>query len=362
MVRKPPPEDELSSLGVAILDAVPISLYVVDRQLKVLAWNRQREQGARGQPRRQVLGRDLRRVLPKRGLRATLPMVEKVFATGRPHEEIVDTETARLFHVRRLPVRTGGRVSHVLSWFEDITDQKALEMRVIASDRLAFLGQLVAGVAHEISNPLAGIAGCAEALYSIAQRAPGRTARRDAAEFRELIRAEVARCERIVRSLLDTARPASSRTADVGAVVGTSLRLLEHHPDFARVRVASRVAPGLPPARMEPDCLKQIVSCLAINAAQAMSGGGRLQVKAVAQKGQVIVDVQDTGPGVPAALRKEIFKPYFTTSPGRGNGLGLPIARSLARAAGGELAYRARARGGWFRLVLPADGKEGARP
>ena len=356
MPRKLPPSD-LSPLGMAILDAAPISLYVVDRRLRLVAWNRLREQGRRGRPRREVLGRNLRRVLPPRGLRATLPVLEQVFATGRAQEEVVDTDTARLFHVRRLPVRTGGKVTHVLCWFEDITEQSALEMRVIANDRLAFLGQLVAGVAHEIANPLAGIAGCAEALYSIAVRSAKDAAREEAVEFRELIRAEVARCERIVRSLLDTARPAAGTTSDVAALVGSSLRLLEHHPDFTRVRMAARIPKTLPAAFIEPDCLKQIVTSLAINSAQAMAGKGSFTVRASSQRGHVVLDLLDSGPGVPAALRKEIFKPYFTTAPGRGNGLGLSIARSLARAAGGDLGYRARPRGGWFRLVLKAEAR-----
>jgi signal transduction histidine kinase len=246
-------------------------------------------------------------------------------------------------------------VTHVLCWFEDITEQRALEMRVIATDRLAFLGQLVAGVAHEIANPLAGIAGCAEALYSIAAAAAGTGAHREAAEFRDLIREEVGRCERIVRSLLDTARPAATRHSDVASVVRTALRLLEHHPAFVRVRVAAHLPPKLPPTRMDADSLKQIVSTLAINAAQAMPSGGTLTVRAAIQRGSVLLDVQDTGPGVPAALRKDIFKPYFTTAPGRGSGLGLAIARSLARSAGGDLVYRPRRRGACFRLVLRAD-------
>jgi signal transduction histidine kinase len=354
VTRKAASADELSRLGVAILDAVPINLYVVDRQLRIRAWNAQRERGVRGRPRGQVLGCDLRQVLPPRGLRASLPLLACVFATGRAHEEILDSESERLYHVRRLPVRTGGRVSHVLCWFEDITEQKALEMRVIANDRLAFLGQLVAGVAHEISNPLAGIAGCAEALYSIAAAAGG-AARGEAAEFRELIREEVGRCERIVRSLLDTARPAAGRRAQLGKVVDDALRLLEHHPAFARVRVAARLPPALPAVAMDPDSLKQIVSTLAINAAQAMDSGGLLTVRASTQRGSVLLDVTDTGPGVPPALRKDIFKPYFTTSPGRGSGLGLPIARSLARSAGGDLRYHAPRRGAGFRLVLRAE-------
>jgi two-component system NtrC family sensor kinase len=282
-------------------------------------------------------------------------MIQTVLRNGEPLEETTETrDGSRMFHVRRLPVRRGRRVSHVLSWFDEITERRALEMRLIASDRLAFLGQLVAGVAHEVSNPLAGIAGCAEALASLACKVRDRKALREALEFRDLIRGEVARCERIVRSLLDTARPSSGSTAELSATVKTTLRLLERHPAFARVKVVSRI-PARLAARIDPDSLMQVVMALSINAAKAMPGGGTLTLKASASDGRVLLDVTDSGPGVPPALRSRIFQPFFTTDTVSGNGLGLAIARSLVRSRGGDLVYRPRARaGGCFRVVLAA--------
>src|SRR4030095_4179032 len=100
--------------------------YVVDRGMRVVAWNSQRERGPKGRPRREVLGRHLRDVLSPHGFRATLPFLEQVCVTGDAHEEILESLGARLYHVRRLPVRNGRGVTHVLSLFEDITDQKAL--------------------------------------------------------------------------------------------------------------------------------------------------------------------------------------------------------------------------------------------
>jgi signal transduction histidine kinase len=141
----------------------------------------------------------------------------------------------------------------------------------------------------------------------------------------------------------------------VAAVVGRSLGLLDHHPAFARIRVTSRIPAGLPPVHIDPDSLKQIVLALAINAARAMAGGGTLSLRASARPAQIVLEMSDTGTGVPAALRGQIFKPYFTTDPTSGNGLGLPIARSLARAAGGDLVYRpGRRRGACFQLMLSA--------
>jgi len=255
--------------------------------------------------------------------------------------------------MRRLPVRQGREVTHVLSWFEDITERRALEMRLIASDRLAFLGQAVAGVAHELANPLAGLAGCAEVLASLAAKAPDAPSRKEAREFRDLIREEVARCERIVRSLVSTARSDQSTTAALDATVSSALSLLGHHPGFTRIRVRRRFPPDLPPAQVDPDSIKQVVVALAVNAARAMEGHGSLTFRGGREDGAVILDVIDTGPGVPRELRSQIFEPFF--SGGQGAGLGLAIARSLVRGRGGDLTYRPRRRpGARFRVTLRA--------
>jgi two-component system NtrC family sensor kinase len=341
----------LSGLGAAILDALPVGIYVVDRQLRVVAWNAQREQGPIGQPRRKVLGKPLRSVLTEGGYRATEPVMQRVLESGEPHEQMTETPGSRLFQVSRLPVRSEGQVSHVLSRFDDVTERRALEMRVIATDRLAFLGQLVAGVAHEISNPLAGIAGCAEALHALAGAKPTPETRREAKRFLGLIKGEVARCERLLRTLLESARPGGGSSCDVAEVTASVLRLLERHPAFARVKVASRIPHKLI-AGIDADSLKQVVIALASNAARAMQGVGRLTLQGGKSHGRIVLDAIDTGPGVKPDVRRRIFEPYFTTDPSSGSGLGLAIARSLVRGRGGDLLLRPSHKGAAFRVVL----------
>ena len=344
-VSKPRPE----GLG-PVLDALPIGLYVVDRDLVVRAWNRGREQGPIGRPRGRAVGRPLKSVLGSAGYRATEPVLREVLRTGRPHEEVTETKGG-LFHVRRLPVSRGREVTHVVSWFDDITARREMEMRLIASDRLSFLGQLVSGVAHEISNPLAGIAGCAEALASLAAKGERRSAR-EARQFRDLIRTEVARCEKIVRFLLDSSRSAPGDGADLEATVSLALRLLERHPALARLRVRTSIPKGLPPARFDTDSLKQVVMALAMNASSSMPAGGTLAVRASRRGRTLLLDVADTGPTVPVPRRAHLFEPYATADAQRGAGLGLAIARSLLRSRGGDLLYRPRKGGNSFRVVL----------
>jgi len=361
--RKPDLDTEaLHGLGAAILDALPIGLYVVDRNLDIVAWNRGRELGPIGKPRARTLGQPLAKVLSPRGFENVAPVLARIFETGVAHEETAEARGG-LYHVRRLPVRHGRQVTHVVCSFEDVTERRALEMRLIATDRLAFLGQLVAGVAHEVSNPLAGIAGCAEALASLAQKSTKGKAAREARQFRDLIFTEVARCERIVRFLLDSARPSpeAKSTADILATVGTALRLLERHPAFAKIKVVSRVPRDLPRVRTDTESLKQVVMALAMNASKAMSTGGTLTLKASREGATVVLDVSDTGAGIPAEIRARIFEPYFSTNVGHGAGLGLPVARTLLRSQGGDLVYRGPRSGGGssFRVVMKAAGRRG---
>ncbi len=344
----------------SVLDALPVSLYVVDRELRIVAWNSARERGPLGRPRADVLGRPLREVLTPAGFRATAPLLKRVFAGGEPIEETTEPQgQTRQFRIRRFPIRVGRRITHVLSWFEDITEQRALELRLIATDRLAFLGQLVAGVAHEVANPLASIAGCTEALASLAAESRNPRARAESREFHDLIKQEVARCERILRSLLRSARPHPDSRAELKETVDETLRLLERHPAFMRVKVVCRWARDLPPARIDTDSLRQVVIVLAINAARAMAGGGVLTIKGGHTRKRLVLEVLDTGPGVPPAIRNRIFEPFFTTDESRGTGLGLAIARNLVRGRGGDLVHRPRPKGGAaFRVILPAQGAQ----
>jgi PAS domain S-box-containing protein len=347
-------DDIVRGLAGAVLDALPVSLYVVDRHLRVVAWNRAREEGPFGRPRSEVLGRPLNAVLPESGFRATAPLIRQVFLSGQIQEDTKETRQGRrLVRGRRIPVRQGGQVTHVLSWFEDVTEQRALEMRLIASDRLAFLGQLVAGVAHEVANPLASIAGCAEALASLAVGAQSGKARKEAQDFRDLIREEIARCERIVRTLLGSARSHPDSTADVAHTVDTVMWLLARHPAFTRVKVTRVIPRGLPAAQIDADSLKQVVLALSMNAARAMRGGGTLTIRAARSgRSHVRLEILDTGVGVPPAIRDRIFEPFFTTDASQGTGLGLAIARSLVHGRGGDLTYSPRPRGSAFRVLL----------
>ncbi|RKH16833.1 two-component sensor histidine kinase [Corallococcus praedator] len=223
------------------------------------------------------------------------------------------------------------------------------QTELVASERLATVGKLAAGVAHEVGNPLAGILG----YLSLARmKAEGPEVK----DFLERIDHEVLRIDRIVRGLLDLGRPGSAQPVpvDVGQVVETCVRLVRAGPELDRVDVTLAVTPGLL-ARADPGPLSQILINLMLNAAQAMGGQGQVRISTRREDALLFVEVEDSGPGLSPEVRAHLFEPFFTTKGRQGTGLGLAVSLNLAQGMGGRLEARDGAGGGaCFRLSLPA--------
>ena len=222
---------------------------------------------------------------------------------------------------------------------------------LVAAERLATVGRLAAGVAHEVGNPLSGILG----YLSLLRGQPGASA--EAREYVDRIETEVHRINGIVRGLLDLGRPPrpTLTPVEVAPLVETSVRLVAAGPDFRGVQVKLDVAPGLA-VLADAGPLSQVLINLLLNAAQAVAGDGTVRLFARAeQEGPVRIDIVDSGPGIPNEVRPRLFEPFFTTKPGgKGTGLGLAVSQSLVRAMGGTLeAGNAPGGGGCFSVRLP---------
>ncbi|MBJ6759359.1 two-component sensor histidine kinase [Myxococcaceae bacterium JPH2] len=223
------------------------------------------------------------------------------------------------------------------------------QTELVAAERLATVGRLAAGVAHEVGNPLSGILG----YLSLAR------ARAQTPELRDYlghIDQEVLRIDRIIRGLLDLGRPAASVSTpvDVGQVVETCTRLVRAGPELSGVEVAFDLAPGVL-ARADSGPLSQIVINLLLNAAQAMGGQGRVRVTSRREGDAVRVDVEDSGPGIPSEVMPRLFEPFFTTKGRQGTGLGLAVSLRLVQGMGGRLtAENAPGGGARFSVFLPA--------
>lgn len=226
-------------------------------------------------------------------------------------------------------------------------------------DRLAGLGGLLAEVAHEVRNPLTALRSFVALLPERAQDPEFRD------HFAEIADAELARIERLLDCLLEHASAGDAGAAaptpdavgacEVGEAIASVTRLLAQRAAAAGIRLEAEVAPGLPRAALAGDALRQVLLNLAFNALDATPAGGDVRIGARELGRTVEVCVEDRGAGVPRAVRRHIFEPFYSTRVDRPGGLGLAISRRLVGSAGGTIAIGDRPGGGSrFRVRLPA--------
>jgi two-component system, NtrC family, sensor histidine kinase HydH len=217
----------------------------------------------------------------------------------------------------------------------DHAQQRRLEQNVETlrrADRLAAIGQLSAGLAHEIRNPLASIEGAAEIL------ANDDTDEATRAEFAGLIKKECARLSRLLTRLLDYARPRKPdyRATPVPPLIESVARLIHHSAQQARVQVVLELSNQMPDLWCDPEQIRQVLLNLALNGVQAMSQGGTLRISALATGRAIEIRVKDEGAGIPPENLTRLFDPFFTTRT-NGTGLGLPIVQQIVNQHGGTV-------------------------
>jgi signal transduction histidine kinase len=261
----------------------------------------------------------------------------------------------RIWEVSAFPVIVmPGRVLQVIHQLKDISEKKWLESQMIQAEKLASLGQLAAGVAHEVNNPLASVSIFAELL--------GRKEKidKEAQNYLLAIGENVDRMAKIVRNLLDFSRPASRNLCALSlvGVIKNSLGILERHSLFQNIEVRCEFAESLPLVRGNHLELEQVLLNLFLNAAQSMVSGGHLWIKARRCDDQFIkVSVQDSGSGIVPELISRIFDPFFTTKlPGKGTGLGLSVVRRIIENHQGKIWVESElGKGSTFTFLLPID-------
>jgi two-component system, NtrC family, sensor kinase len=344
-----------------IVDSLPLGLYVVDRDYRIQSWNRKRETGTQGLRRDDVVGRPVFDVLTRQPAAQLRAEFDRVFQTGeiqQAEQEVALAGDIRYFRLSKIPMRLDGdEITHVITIGEDVTEWHRVQGQIMQSEKLAAIGQLAAGVMHEINNPLATISACVAAIEG---RIPPGTDAGQAGEYLQTIDREVERCSRIVDGLLDFSRPKATakRPVSLNALVDETLFLLQHHQRFKHLAVERTLAPALPETRGSAEQLIQVLMALMLNALDAMEQGGRLTVRtgmSPGRAGEVVVEVQDTGVGIPVPDHGKIFEPFYTTKPpGRGTGLGLSICYGIVSDHGGRIEVdSAPGRGATFRVFLP---------
>jgi signal transduction histidine kinase len=236
------------------------------------------------------------------------------------------------------------------------------QTQLVRSERLASVGRLSAGLAHEIGNPIAAMMGMADLLLD------GDLAPHEQRDFVVRMRSEMERVHRTLERLLQFARPtralgeARAAQGDVEAAIHDTAALVVHQASMRDVELGIDVFPGLPRVTLGGEQLTQVLLNLLLNAADAVQGRSGARISVVAQRADaaVRVHVEDNGPGVPAAVAEHIFEPFFTTKEvGKGTGLGLSVCQGLVSAAGGSLSLDASYSGGArFVVNLPVAADE----
>src|SRR6266516_4198972 len=248
---------------------------------------------------------------------------------------------------------------------EDVTEQQALETQLVQSEKLAAVGQLVSGVAHELNNPLTSIAGLSEFLLE--QKELGKKDR----GHLQVIQEQAERAGRIVRNLLTFARKGSAERVpvDLNDVIRRTLSLTAYDLKLKDISVERELSGALPEVFGDRHGLQQVVLNLVTNAAQAVAENPRERPREITVStwfdGQVHLRVADTGPGIPDEVVQSVFTPFVTTKePGKGTGLGLSITYSIVESHGGQIVLEPRGpRGGAaFRVDLPPAPADAARP
>jgi two-component system NtrC family sensor kinase len=263
-----------------------------------------------------------------------------------------------------LPVRgRDGAIVAVMAAGHDLTALRALQSQVLHAEKLATVGQIAAGVAHEINNPLTSVQMCVEAVLRKASlasegRVPNLYEPTDIDRLKK-IREGAERIRKFSRDLTTYARPSGREVEDVNLneVVEHALSFCEHVLFEAKASLSRELAPDLPRVRVVRDHIMQVVTNLVSNAAQALSEeGGAIAVRTFSDSaGHVGLTVSDNGEGIRDEDRGQVFEPFFTTKPaGRGTGLGLPVVRNIVLAHGGDITFDSKPGGGTtFVVSLP---------
>jgi two-component system sensor histidine kinase HydH len=260
--------------------------------------------------------------------------------------------------VSRLPSEDGSRTGSLVL-FRDQSEIRALRREIARNQRLASVGRLAAGVAHEVRNPLSSIKGFATYFKERYREAP------EDLQIAELMIGEVERVDRVIGQLLDFARPVRIRpqTVSVPALLGDSVKLFEARAAEQDIRIRLAVDEGLCQAELDEDRIRQVLLNLYLNAADAMGRGGVITVTAgpVEGRGGIQIRVADTGAGIAEADQAHVFDPYFTTK-SSGTGLGLAIVHNIIEAHGGEIRIESQAgRGTTVVLFFPERAEEGGK-
>ena len=347
--------ERLRQFSDSVVESLTDGVVVADLEDRVLRWNRRMELLA-GIARGRAIGRHLGGLFP-RAFVETLEQSRREEPAGTslyrvpfgPHP--ADPRRSQLVNVAVAPFQTSdGTQAGWIIVVVDITDRATLEEQLQLSEKMAAIGLLAAGVAHEVNTPLTGISSFTQMLLERSEPDDPRTG------LLEKIERQTFRAAKIVNSLLNLARPSGADTApvDLNVVINDVLTLLEHQFRTGHVQLRKNLSPKPVFVTGIEYKLQQVFLNLFLNARDAMPKGGWLSVETRRSEADATVEIADTGVGIPPEHLARIYDPFFTTKEGGGTGLGLSVTYGIVQEHGGTLSCESEpGKGTAFRLVLP---------
>jgi len=275
--------------------------------------------------------------------------------TNKAGDEIPVTLSASLITVNGEEIGSVGAFTDMREILKMKKDLEEAHFQLVQSEKIASVGRMAAGVAHEINNPLAGIL-----MYSEMLKEYLNSISQDTEDVEEIINQTI-RCKRIVSQLLEFSRQSVGEISffNLEELIHTCLELMVNQAAFQDIEVCSEIEPDLPLARGDPGQLQQVFTNLFINAADAMEGKGRLSIEACFKRDKkcFLIRINDTGPGIPESLYDNVFDMFFTTKAvGKGTGLGLSISKKIIDLHGGSIRFECPPRKGTaFIIELPLE-------
>ena len=306
-----------------------------------------------GYQKEALLGRPFLSLLSKRHRGRRLKEILNVHVKQEYEVEVISgTGETRSVLVSVSPLRNDkDAVVGALGIARDITDRKSMEQHIRNTERLASVGKLAAGVAHEINNPLGGILNC---LYNIRK---GTLALGRQEEYLMYMEDGLRRAQKIVRQLLDFSQQREPEfvMSEINVLIDRVLVLTNHAIVEKSLQLEKHFAPDLPSLYVDPYMIEQVVTNLLLNAIQATQQGGMITLRTQLVGETCEIEVADTGSGISAEVRPHIFDPFFTTKrTGEGTGLGLSVSLGIVERHGGELSVESEeGQGTVFTIKLP---------
>jgi two-component system sensor histidine kinase HydH len=342
---------DASAFAREVVTSLPVGLIATDPDGRIAFFNAAAEK-ITGIPLRQARGNLPEDVLPAHwsGIQEAMTQGQKIIEREMECTFMPDRIVPLSLSASRIINEEGAFVGHVII-LRDLGEIRQLQEEIRRTEKLAALGGLAAGVAHEIRNPLSSIKGMASYFGS---KFPEGSQDREAAR---VMTDEVDRLNRVISELLDFARPSelTRRPTDIPMLLSHSLKLIA--PDATAKNIIIKQEINIEPACrpvIDADRFSQCLLNLYLNAIQAMPAGGQMQVRAwTAGDDAIHFAISDTGDGIPEAQQQQIFDPYYTTKP-KGTGLGLAIVHKIVTSHGGRISVQSRpGEGARFDITLP---------